>query len=299
MNELSKRISVAALGIPLAAILVWAGGLAFFTVIAFISAGALNEFYNLCEKKGYHPVKTLGYILGTAFQILFYIFYSNGDVKNLFILFIAAPPLILLSALGTQVFRDKENSLASALSTAGGVFYIHFLLISLFAIREFSSLFGTFTQFTSFIAGTNTAPPNESLTGMYYVMIIFLSIWACDSGAYFAGRAFGKHKMCERVSPKKTWEGAVSGGILAIAAFVGLSAWLMPQMPIFITVINGIIIAFAGQLGDLAESQLKRDAKIKDSSNLLPGHGGLLDRFDSILFAAPLIFIVTLIYNLV
>jgi len=111
----------------------------------------------------------------------------------------------------------------------------------------------------------------------------------CDSAAYFTGLAIGKHKLFPRVSPKKTWEGAIGGGIGAVLVVVALFHWLMPLVPTIHGIAVGIIIAVFGPIGDLAESWLKRDAVVKDSSHLIPGHGGLLDRFDSMLFVAPLV----------
>jgi phosphatidate cytidylyltransferase len=113
----------------------------------------------------------------------------------------------------------------------------------------------------------------------------------CDSAAYFTGLAIGKHKLFPRVSPKKTWEGAVGGGLASILTVMGLFFWLMPNVPVIHSVMIGVIIAVFGPIGDLAESWLKRDAVVKDSSHILPGHGGILDRFDSMLFVAPLVVI--------
>jgi len=117
------------------------------------------------------------------------------------------------------------------------------------------------------------------------------SIWVCDSAAYFIGRAIGKHKLFERISPKKTIEGAIAGFVFAILAFVGLGELFLAEIPVVHFIVGGSIVGVLGQYGDLAESMLKRDAGVKDSSNLLPGHGGALDRFDSILFVSPSYFI--------
>ncbi|MBK7257385.1 MAG: phosphatidate cytidylyltransferase [Ignavibacteriae bacterium] len=127
--------------------------------------------------------------------------------------------------------------------------------------------------------------------GAWTVLTIFAAIWVCDSAAYFAGRAFGKHKLFERVSPKKTWEGAIAGFLGAIAAFLIMQALVLPYLTVTQALVCGMIVGIFGQLGDLVESLLKRDAGVKDSSSLIPGHGGVLDRFDSILFVSPLLFL--------
>ncbi|MEP7219062.1 MAG: phosphatidate cytidylyltransferase, partial [Bacteroidota bacterium] len=117
------------------------------------------------------------------------------------------------------------------------------------------------------------------------------AIWTCDSFAYYAGRSFGKHKLFERVSPKKTWEGAVAGAIGGVAAMIGMQQWFLPYLTVGDAVVIGFIAGVFGQLGDLAESHMKRDAGVKDSSQIIPGHGGIFDRFDSLLFVAPLVYI--------
>jgi phosphatidate cytidylyltransferase len=122
------------------------------------------------------------------------------------------------------------------------------------------------------------------------VLALFAAIWLCDSAAYFAGTRFGRHKLLERVSPKKTWEGVIAGGIAAVLAFVLARALLLPYMTITTAVVCGLIVGVFGQLGDLVESLIKRDTGVKDSSSLIPGHGGILDRFDSVIFVSPIIY---------
>ena len=126
--------------------------------------------------------------------------------------------------------------------------------------------------------------------GGFTVLSVFASIWLCDSAAYFVGRAIGKHKLFERVSPNKTWEGAIAGLVFAIGGFVLAHHLLLPYLSLRDALVCGGIVGVFGQLGDLGESLLKRDAGVKDSSNLIPGHGGVLDRFDSLLFVSPLIY---------
>jgi phosphatidate cytidylyltransferase len=115
--------------------------------------------------------------------------------------------------------------------------------------------------------------------------------------AYFVGIRYGKHKLFPRVSPAKSWEGALAGFLAAAAGFWAFSMWLMPDFPTWLALTCGALVGVVGQLGDLAESLLKRDATIKDSSHLIPGHGGLLDRFDSMLFAAPMVLILLTIVS--
>ncbi|KIG16745.1 Phosphatidate cytidylyltransferase [Enhygromyxa salina] len=127
--------------------------------------------------------------------------------------------------------------------------------------------------------------------GPEWLFLALALAFLSDTGAYFAGRAFGKHKLYEAVSPKKTVEGAFGGLLGGVAAMVGMgSFWLAPQIPILHAVVLGLAGSALGQSGDLVESMIKRTFKVKDSGNILPGHGGMLDRVDGLLFVAPLVY---------
>jgi len=122
------------------------------------------------------------------------------------------------------------------------------------------------------------------------IFVLFGVIWAGDSAAYYSGRALGRHKLAPKISPKKTVEGAMGGLIASIVAGVFLGQWLLGETTGTLVVVS-MLCAIAGQIGDLAESALKRSAGVKDSSAILPGHGGILDRLDSLLFAAPVFYL--------
>jgi len=128
--------------------------------------------------------------------------------------------------------------------------------------------------------------PGDDL-GWRLVLLFFGTIWLGDSGAYYVGRRFGRHKMSPRISPNKTWEGLAGGTAATLAAAVALGSLLRVDLPWPVLLGVAVILAVAAPVGDLVESQFKRDTGVKDSSALLPGHGGLLDRTDSLLFAAP------------
>jgi phosphatidate cytidylyltransferase len=126
---------------------------------------------------------------------------------------------------------------------------------------------------------------------------VFATIWICDSAAYYIGTAFGKHKLFPRVSPKKSWEGAIAGFVFAILAMV-ISKNIIIDFLSWNSVIGiGMIVGILGQVGDLIESLFKRDSGVKDSSNLIPGHGGIFDRFDSLIFSSPFILILLKIFE--
>jgi phosphatidate cytidylyltransferase len=123
--------------------------------------------------------------------------------------------------------------------------------------------------------------------GLYWMFLVLVCTWASDTGAYFAGRAFGKRKLLERISPKKTWAGVWGGIVLSIVVGAGFAALEIPAMPLAHGAALGALIAATGVVGDLIESMFKRASGIKDTGGILPGHGGLLDRIDSLLFTVP------------
>ena len=178
-------------------------------------------------------------------------------------------------------------------ATVFGVAYVSLFFGSLVGLRE---LFvpSDFPVYLHFHVPGPSVPDDVAATidrwGGFTVLSVFASIWLCDSAAYFVGRAIGKHKLFERVSPNKTWEGAIAGLVFAIGGFVLAHHLLLPYLSLRDALVCGGIVGVFGQLGDLGESLLKRDAGVKDSSNLIPGHGGVLDRFDSLLFVSPLIY---------
>ena len=139
----------------------------------------------------------------------------------------------------------------------------------------------------STLFGMFNAPPY----GAYMVIATLVTIWICDSAAYYVGRAMGRNRMAPRISPKKTWEGGVGGAVFAVATMIGFKFWLLDFLSLGDAIVLGLIVGILGQVGDLAESHFKRDGGVKDSSQLIPGHGGVFDRFDSLMFVAPLVYL--------
>lgn len=131
---------------------------------------------------------------------------------------------------------------------------------------------------------------SELILGFYFIL------WSNDTGAYLAGKAFGKHKLFERISPNKTWEGSIGGALLAISIAI-LTGYFFTNLPLWQWAVIGLIISVFGSMGDLAESLFKRSMSVKDSGNIMPGHGGILDRFDGLLIASPFVFAFLLLVN--
>ncbi|MCH7516921.1 MAG: phosphatidate cytidylyltransferase, partial [Bacteroidetes bacterium] len=168
-------------------------------------------------------------------------------------------------------FRNKNSAIITLGTTLLGILYFGMFAYTLLSIREFYQF--NYTQ------------------GGLLIISIFASIWICDSAAFFGGTSLGKHKLFTRVSPNKSWEGALFGLLFAIVAMV-ISKVVILNFLMWVDVIAiGLIVGIIGQIGDLIESLFKRDARVKDSSNIIPGHGGIFDRFDSLLYTAPALFL--------
>lgn len=260
-----KRVIVAIIGIPIILISSYLGGYYFFFFVLVISLLSFYEFGLLVKNKGSNINFPLG---GIIILLLLLNQYRNFIDLELIIL------LGALTLLVIELFRNRGSAIFNLGSTFLGIFYIGFFSTSLIALREFYS--------SSALADNY---------GAYLIMSIFASIWIGDSAAYYGGINLGKHKLFPRVSPKKSWEGAIFGFIFSIGALILAKLILLDFLSWMNIIVIGIIVGTIGQVGDLVESLLKRDSEVKDSSSLIPGHGGFLDRFDSLLFCTPAIWI--------
>ncbi len=284
MTELYKRVLVAIIGIPLAVAIIYFGSYIFSFAIIIIAILGIGEYLKLIEKKSSYIQKFSTYLFTISILLIFSFVYSPSNIALLLLLTFMIEFLTIYSI---QVFKGVKGAIVSISGAINISIYLGFGFSSLIIIRNFNKyllywrdIFGQ----NSFLYSTEFA---ESSIWALFVLFIFITIWMCDSGAYFIGKSFGKNKLHPEVSPKKSWEGAIAGLVTSIITFSLLNYFFIPQIPLYFSLIGAILIGVIGQIGDLAESQLKRDAEIKDSSNLLPGHGGILDRFDSVLFVFP------------
>jgi phosphatidate cytidylyltransferase len=307
ISNLTTRVIVAAAGIPIIVLLTMVGGYPFFALVVLISAFGLREYYALAQAKGATPQVGMGLAFGFFVNAVFiydklsYAVLAALDALGLsvplptmaqafLIVLLVFVPLALL----IELFRNKPGALLNVASTVFGVLYVSFFMGSLVGIRE---LFvpADFPVYAHFQSSGPSVPPEVvsqiDRWGGYTVIAILATIWVCDSAAYFVGRALGRHKLFERVSPKKTIEGALAGFLFSLAAFLLAKFLVLPYLTWTQALVCGAIVGTFGQLGDLAESLLKRDAGVKDSSTILPGHGGILDRFDSLMFVSPLLYL--------
>lgn len=272
MKELTKRVLVAIWGIPLLLILSYLGGYYFFALIFVINGVTLFEFYSIYREKQVYPYRWLG--MGFGSSILIFTYYDL--FVGVRILFFAGFLLILLS----QLRKQKGTATFNMAITSVGLTYISGFLATLLYLRlHFGDYFQTPTGGIEYLGGN-------------FLIVLWISIWICDTAAYFGGRVFGKHKLAPVISPNKTVEGAIFGLVFGIIAFVLLGVFLLPSLQIEYLWVSGLIVGVFGQLGDLIESRFKRDTGVKDTSEILPGHGGFLDRFDSIIFISPFLFLV-------
>lgn len=241
-----------------------------FVALAGFALGAgLFEFYSLTKKLELKADAAIGYI-GAALLFVGFVFDAPAKAPDILIASLAA---IVVLVLVSQTFRfqaDFSKMLTGIGVTLLGVLYVAFLGGFLISTR----------------IGFETSPNLSTHLLGYFFLVIFGS----DSGAYFAGRALGKHKLAPAISPGKTVEGLI-GGLIAAAAFALLATfWFFPELPYKWSIPLAVVLAAVGVLGDLCESAMKRGSKTKDAASILPGHGGLLDRLDSLLFGAPILY---------
>lgn len=268
MSELSKRIIIAVFGIPFLLGMTWCGGWYFFALILLINITAQWEFYRLFQHKNIYPQTWTGITAGT-------LLLAGLQVENV-IYFRIVLILVMLLILTVEMFRSNQNPGVQIAVTFLGIIYITGSLAAFLFLHKWSSSFF----------------PEEQNPGFYFVLSIFAAIWICDTLAYTFGRLLGKHKLFEKVSPKKTVEGGVAGFIGSLLVFTCVKQLHILPLSWVMVLLFGAAVGILGQTGDLVESWFKRDAGVKDSSSLLPGHGGILDRFDSLLFVAPSLFII-------
>ncbi len=238
----------------------------FCLVTTAIIAVSLYEFYSLVERKGIPIFKYVGILIGITFPISIY--RSFEPTKGWELVFIIAVVLLIFILQFTR--RESNQAIVGVSTTIFGILYISWAFSFLMKLKLIS----------------DTTLPSGSLL----VAFLLLVTKSGDIGAYFVGTYFGKHHLIPRISPKKSVEGAVGGFIFSVA-FAILSKHYLPTVPIVHLIILGCLLGILAQVGDLSESLIKRDCQVKDSGNLIPGLGGMLDLIDSILFTAPTLYL--------
>lgn len=265
LGNTAVRILVSVIAIPALLLMAYFGGVYFLSFVLIIAGISFYEFAVMAKKKNAN-VNVYPGLIAVIFLILNQYRFFFSQYNFLIIVF--------LVVLIIELFRNYGSAILNISTTLLGIFYFGLFGSTLVGIREFyPNIDGLYNN------------------GGYLIISIFASIWICDSAAFFGGTALGKHKLFSRVSPKKSWEGAVFGFVFAILAMILAKYLVLDFLLLKDSIAIGFITGTFGQIGDLAESLLKRDAGVKDSSGLIPGHGGIFDRFDSLLFSAPLIYL--------
>lgn len=266
MSNMTTRTIVGFLLGPLVLLCIYFGGWILFGLVTLISIIATWEAFMMLKTKSISPNFTLGLWLA----ILIPLSFINRKIE-FSILFVISLFVIALF----ELFRNKENPIQNTASTLFFSGYIGIGIGSFLGIRELLQIQLYDNSFA------------------WLTIAIIFSLWMCDSFAYFGGKLMGRTKLFPRISPNKTWEGSI-WGFIASVLFMYLFYKFSPmnQLPINYNevIVIGILIGMFGQIGDLVESMFKRDSGVKDSSHLIPGHGGFFDRFDSLIFVSPLIF---------
>jgi phosphatidate cytidylyltransferase len=259
---LSTRILTAVIAMPLFLGILYYGGIALWLLVSLLGSIGFWEFGRMWRAKGVEIDLAVG-ISACLALFAWAHFIPPGHRFSAPVLGTLVTLTILLT-LVRQVARFRDRSVTDALIGLAGIFYVGWLLSHILLIRALES-------------------------GLWWLAVAFFCTWAADTGAYFAGRAFGRRKLAPQVSPGKTWEGFAGGSLLAVITGALLAPYGTGIGPVWGAGL-GLLISLVSVAGDLAESSLKRHCGVKDSGAILPGHGGVLDRFDSSLFVLPVVY---------
>jgi phosphatidate cytidylyltransferase len=263
-QSLGIRVITSVIAIPVVLAFVWLSGWWGFAAACIAVILSVYELHTMMVHEGYHPLIWMGFALSILFLLA-----AMLPEQRLILLEVGLSAALLIT-LPLLFFRKKlEGAMVDWSLTLAIPVYLGWPMSVFLLLRGFQ---GGFTP------------------GFWWLLTVFLGVWGFDTGAFFAGHFFGRHKLAPTISPAKTWEGAAGGLILSIAAAVLFTAWPL-SVPWYLAIVLGVLIGIAATLGDLAESLIKRQTHVKDSGLIMPGHGGILDRIDSLLFAVIVVFI--------
>ena len=270
-GAVGQRIITSIVAIPIVLVFVWFGGWWAFAASAFVVVLGINELHTMMIHEGYHPLIVISLVLSMLFLLA-----PMFPQLRLTLLEIGLIIAVLVS-LPWLFFRKKlDGAMVDWSLTLAIALYLGWPL------SLFPQLRGSEVGFSA---------------GLWWILTVLLGVWGFDTGAFFTGRFFGRHKLAPKISPAKTWEGVIGGMILSITFSLILTV-IPLGIPWYLAIILGILIGVAATLGDLAESLIKRQTHVKDSGHFMPGHGGVLDRVDSILFAIIVVFVFTQIVGM-
>lgn len=256
---LKFRVLSALLGLPLLIYVVLLGQIPLLLTLLIISAIGGYEFYRVFQQKDFQPIIPLGIAFGTMISL---------SVTGYFMDILQVIILYFLAMFCLFIFFNKYTIMDLIITTFGSI-YINLFLTTIFLIRSFPQ-------------------------GIYLIWFVFLSSWLTDTGAYFIGLRYGKKRLCPEVSPKKSVEGAWGGlitSVIGLAIFFAIVKNDLPQLSLSMVILISVILSIISQIGDLTASKIKRYCLVKDFGNLIPGHGGIMDRFDSIILCGPTLYV--------
>lgn len=275
MSELTKRVAFGVIAAPAAIAIIYFGGAALAMLLSVVSALGAWEFYRIARASGHAPMDWLGIVLSALVPLLVHAHHARVIAIP-----VSAAVVAVLLALAVSIWaRGVEGKpLGASAVTVFGVLYTGCALSFGFALRYLDYAI-------------------DARAGMALVALPLLLTWASDIGAFFVGRAVGGRKLIPKVSPGKTVSGAIGGLLFTVIISWVLARLVLPDVAqLTLThagaIMFGLLVSVAAQIGDLAESLLKREGGVKDSSRIIPGHGGILDRFDSLIFVLPVSYLV-------
>ena len=263
MNNFVKRTISGGIFVAIVVTSILLSPYTFAVVFAVFTALAAHEFHKLTNKPVDIQVNKTVALIGALLLFVCSFVYASGKFQYPVYSFYG---LYIVAVFIAELYRKKQNPVNNL---------AYFILGQIFIALPFSLL--------SYILFVSDYQP-------IILLAVFISIWVNDTGAYVTGMLLGKHKLFERISPKKTWEGFIGGAFFALISGYVFSLFI-PELSLLQWFIFSEIIVIFGTFGDLTESLIKRTENVKDTGNIIPGHGGLLDRFDSMLMSAPVIFL--------
>jgi len=263
-RSVGQRAITAIIAIPIVLAFVWFGGWWAFAAATLVVILGTYELHMMMLHEGYHPLIWIS----SALSILFLVAAVMPQQRLALLEF--GLSMALLFTLPLLFFRKKlEGAMVDWSLTLAITIYLGWPMSVFLLLRGFQ-------------VGISH--------GFWWVLAVLLGVWGFDTGAFFAGHFFGRHKLAPKISPAKTWEGVIGGLVFSITAALLFTAWPL-GVPWYLAILLGIVIGVAATLGDLAESLIKRQTHVKDSGQIMPGHGGILDRIDSLLFAVIVVYI--------
>ena len=263
-RSVGQRVITAVIAIPVVLAFVWLSGWFGFAAAILVVILGVYELHNMMDHQGYQPIIWMSFVLSILFLLA-----AMFPQQRLILLEAGLSAALLITFPLLFIRKKLDGAMVDWSLTLAIPVYLGWPMSVFLLLRGF---------------------PGGITPGFWWVLTVFLGVWGFDSGAFFAGHFFGRHKLAPKISPAKTWEGVAGGLVFSIAAALLLTSWPL-GVPWYLAILLGILIGIAATLGDLAESLIKRQTHVKDSGQFMPGHGGILDRIDSLLFAVIVVFI--------